>query len=203
MNDKLSAKEKIEISVQTGLQIVPYVGPALSTAYFSTKQEKRLKRIESFYSELATHIKEQNIQLPPLKEHDEECLTSLIENLNEYIESEHSRKKRAYFKNFFINSLQQPTIVENYDERKIFLEVLASMTILEFEVLLSFSEEYKHLVEELDFENRIIPIAKSRLETSGLLDASYTSETFPGSSSIHKDLKITNIGENFIKFCLA
>ena len=47
MNDKLTTKEKIEIAIQSGLELIPYVGGALSSVYFATKQEKRFKRLEA------------------------------------------------------------------------------------------------------------------------------------------------------------
>lgn len=42
MTNKLTTREKLEITAETALQLIPYVGSALSTAYFSTKQEKDL-----------------------------------------------------------------------------------------------------------------------------------------------------------------
>jgi hypothetical protein len=47
MNDKLTTKEKIEIAIQSGLELIPYVGGALSSVYFATKQEKRFGYIGS------------------------------------------------------------------------------------------------------------------------------------------------------------
>jgi hypothetical protein len=201
-DDKLTSKEKFEIAVQTGLELVPYVGGALSAAYFSTKQEKRFKRIESFYKELAEKVHRLEIQFPPFNVHDEESLTALIEHLNDKIEKEHSNQKREYFKNFFINMLRTPTQESNYDERRIFLEILSDMTVLEFQVLLSFSEEHKHLVTGLEMENEIIMAAKARLEAFGLLRANYMSMSFVGQSPVHKSLHITKFGIDFINFCL-
>ncbi|SMQ75937.1 hypothetical protein SAMN05444673_2575 [Bacillus sp. OV166] len=198
MDDKLSLKEKLEITVQTGLQLIPYVGGALSTAYFSTKQEKRFKRVESYYIETADKINQLQLQLPPINIHDEDSLTSLIEHLNDKIEKEHSDKKREYFKNFFINMLRTPTLENNYDERRIFLEALSDITILEFNVLLSFSEEHKAKTI-LNNDDDVIVGAKSRLEMFGFLEGQYMS--FLGGTTV-KSLLITPFGKKFINFCL-
>lgn len=44
-DDKLDKDIVIEAIIQT----IPYVGGALSTLYFGHKQEKRFKRLETFY----------------------------------------------------------------------------------------------------------------------------------------------------------
>ena len=55
-DDDLKGAEKRDLAIQTGLQLIPYVGGSLCTLYFGTKQEKRFKRIESFYRELAEEL---------------------------------------------------------------------------------------------------------------------------------------------------
>jgi hypothetical protein len=203
MNDKLTSREKLEIAIQSGLQLVPYVGSSLSTAYFSTKQEKRFKRIEAFYDELSEQISNLESELLSLKDHDEESLVALIERLNDEIEKESSKQKREYFKNFFIHMLQTPTLTSNYDERRMLLESLASITFLEFQVLLNYS---KHPKENLTFNQGIDPDVKagaiSRLEMLGFLQSTYTTTTFVGQSKAKKRVSISEFGKRFISFCL-
>ena len=51
-DDKLTDREKIELTVEAGLNAIPAIGGSLATLYFGTKQEKRFKRIENFYTDL-------------------------------------------------------------------------------------------------------------------------------------------------------
>ena len=55
---KVSAKDKFDLAVQAGLQLIPGgIGGAISNIYFGLKQEKIFKRIENFYSELAEELR--------------------------------------------------------------------------------------------------------------------------------------------------
>lgn len=180
------------------MQLVPYIGGSLATAYFSTKQEKRFKRIESFYQELALEH-----SLLSINEHDEESLMALIERLNEQIEKESSEEKRMYFKNFFIQMLQTPTLESNYDERRMLLDSLATITVLEFKILLSFSD-YEEQIQL--FTKHIEPSLKvgatSRLETLGMLTAVFQSTTYAGQSPVEKYVYLSDFGKRFIDFCI-
>lgn len=201
--EKLTLKEKTEITIQTGLQLVPYVGGALSTAYFSTKQEKRFKRIESFCEELADKINRLQVQFVPFESHDVESLTSLIEELFDKIEKEHSNQKREYFKQFFINALKTPTKENNFDERHIFLEALAHMTVLEFELLLLYYFEISKNSPGMDLPEAdldVITGATARLKMFGLLESKYFSlgEMMHAKESIN----ISGFGVKFLNFCL-
>lgn len=203
MTDNLTLKEKFHITVQSGLQAVPYVGGALSTAYYGTKQEKRFKRIESFYQELATKIETVEHSLLPLNSHDEESLIALIERLNDQIEKESSEEKRVYFKNFFLHLLQTPTLQNNYDERRMLLDSLSTISALEFKVLLNYSE-YKDRV--LPFIEQLEPSLKdgaiSRLETLGMLTARFHTTSFVGQSTVAKTVIISDFGKRFLEYCI-
>jgi hypothetical protein len=54
--EKLNFKEKMEIVVNAGLQMIPSVGGALSTLYFGYKQEQRFKRVEKTLKEVANEL---------------------------------------------------------------------------------------------------------------------------------------------------
>lgn len=46
--ENLNFREGLDIAIDTGLQLIPGVGGAISSAYFGTKQAKQFKRIEKF-----------------------------------------------------------------------------------------------------------------------------------------------------------
>lgn len=208
MNDKLDTKEKAEIVIQSSLQLIPYIGGAIASAYYGTKHEKRFKRIESFYQELAVTIQNLELKFAPFSSHDEEKLIALIEELNERIEREHSQKKRNYFKRFFISTLSTPTN-DNFDERRYFLDTLFNMTLAECIVLTVGYESHSINVMAIkdDKDGPIDPYvlvgAINRLKNYGFLKTKYQTIHFDGSdNSFDQIVAITDFGRKFVEYCL-
>ncbi len=79
MSQKLTSKDRFEIAVQVSLQLIPSVGSSISTAYFSTKPEKRFKRIKSFYEEFLIQINNLESTICSFDKHDEDSLIAIIE----------------------------------------------------------------------------------------------------------------------------
>ncbi|WP_010278757.1 hypothetical protein [Paenibacillus senegalensis] len=205
--EKLDAAEKTEVAIQAGLQLIPYIGSSLSTLYFSTKQEKRFKRIETFYSDLSERIDHLNLQLPPVEVHDEDKLMALIEELNEKIEKEHQEQKRDYFKKFLLSCLLTPTL-ENYDERQFFLTTLSVMNLLECEIL-SFLYSHNEAVIVGDIfkpgvDQYAIVGALGKLSLYGFTVTSQFSLHIGGSvdNTLSQKVKTSNFGRKFVEFCL-
>lgn len=205
--NKLSGKEKTELVIQTGLQLIPYVGGPLSTAYFSTKQEKRFKRIESFYQELSEQIEQLQIQLPNLDIHDQDKLIALIEELNEKVERETIEQKRLFLKNYFLSTLSTPTR-ENFDERRFFLDILANMTLLECELLILLEHLGRPVqvgdINSPDTDQYAIVGAIGRLKINGLLRAETRSFTIgEADNSLKEVVSVSNFGLRFINYCMV
>lgn len=206
-NDQLTGKEKTEIAIQTGLQLIPYVGGPLSTAYFSTKQEKRFKRIESFYQELSEQIEQLQLQLPNLDIHDQDKLIALIEELNEKVERESTEQKRLYLKKYLLNTLSTPTR-ENFDERRFFLDILANMTLIECNLLTLFKQHGEPVrvgdINSPGTDQYAIVGAIGRLKINGLLRAETRSFSIGGpDNSLMEVVSITSFGLRFIDYCLV
>ncbi|MFZ3114229.1 MAG: hypothetical protein WA133_09200 [Syntrophales bacterium] len=64
---KLSGTAKRDLVIQTGMQAIPYVGGSLAALYFGAKQERRFKRLESFYAELAEEVQRISDQIPSVE----------------------------------------------------------------------------------------------------------------------------------------
>jgi len=192
-NEKLTPKEKTLVAVESLLQFVPVVGPSLATAYFSHKQEKRLKRLESFYEELVAKLS--SVSLCDYSTHNEEGLINLIDKINIQIETESSKEKIDLFQNYFITLLKSPTTKENYDARFLMLNTLSSISFLEFQVLLSYYNKSKVVAPAAYIEG-----ANSHLESLGLLRSTYYAETTVGMSPVKRAISISDYGEMFIKF---
>ncbi|PEE79386.1 hypothetical protein CN543_28915 [Bacillus toyonensis] len=206
MDDKLTWKDKLNITVEAGLQLVPYVGGALATAYYGTKQEKRFKRIESLYREFSEEIEQLKLQLPPVDIHDQDKLISLIEEFNEKVERESTDQKREYFKKYLYSTLSSPTN-ENFDERRFFLDTLSSMTLLECELLLYIKHQNKPVVvghiDKIGVDQYAIVGSIGRLRMYGFLKYKSDNFMFNGTDSALLDsFIISDFGTNFIDYCL-
>lgn len=212
-SETLTVKEKFGIVVQAGLQLIPYgIGASLSSLYFSTKQEKRFKRLEYFYKKLAKDVKAIrgedlagiNEKIKSLDEKDRESFAAIIEEINEKIEREHIEKKIEFFKNFFINNIIEPVKSDNFDESRFFIDTLASMTLLECE-LLGFIFKQNHSVEVISLQRDAVDKyaivgAVTRLINYGFLESSeirYTAE-----NPLNDLVRVTSFGTRFSIFCL-
>lgn len=209
MSDNLSGKDKIEVAIESGLQLIPLVGGALSSLYFSTKNEKRFKRLESFYQEFSNLIEESNISISSLNPDYETHLISLIERLNDKVERESRQSKRSYFKKYLLSLLQDQS-VSNFDKHLFFLETLDKINELDCEILL-------FLKENQDTKIQVGSITKPGIHQYAMVGSIGQLKnfgflvTFTGSMVFSKEevdnsltdtVKITDYGKEFIDFCL-
>ena len=137
---KLSADEKMNLAVQSGLQLLPFgIGGAISSIYFGVKNEKRFKRIERFYSEIAQELKDYNKnelkeirdKINLLTHQDKEAFGYILEEFNDKIEQEYASYKINILKKYLKSTLKDPVNEDKFDKRKFFLDVISSMTFLE------------------------------------------------------------------------
>ncbi|HDX9589265.1 TPA: hypothetical protein ROX98_002248 [Bacillus pseudomycoides] len=206
MTEKLTIKEKTEIAIQAGLQLVPYVGASLSALYFGTKQEKRFKRIESFYQEFSDTIEQRNLQLPSIDFHNQDNLISLIEQLNDKVEREQTEQKREYFKKYLFSTLSSPTN-DNFDERRFFLEILANMTLLECDLLILLHQQSQPVkvgaIKSPGIDQYAIVGAIGRLKMHGLLSAFIGDFSVGGGdNALNEYVAPSSFGMKFINYCL-
>jgi len=204
--DNLKGADKRDLAIQAGLQLIPHVGGSLCTLYFGTKQEKRFKRIESFYAELATELKNIKGAIPPIEKQDAPALEAIMESLHEKVEAEPTTQKRQFFKNYLKHTLFQP-VSGDFDERKYFLTTLDEMSLLECEVLAFISSSGRARVESIQksgAEQYAIVGAIGRLKSRGFLIASLDSLAFGGKAdnSLKEIVHISPFGRRFHNFCL-
>jgi len=213
MNDDVKDNEKdvpitIDIVAQTAISLIPYVGSPIAAAYASVKNEKRFKRVETFYQELYSDVEAMKDKIKPFEEHDEEALVAIIEKLNDKVEQEHVQDKRDYFKKFFTNTLLDPMQKMNYDERTFFLETLSTMSILECEVLklVSGQNDFTQVgsINKPGTQQYAIVGAINRLKSYGFLMTGQGSMTIGGGSdnSLTELVKVSDFGKSFISFSL-
>ena len=201
--NKISAKDKLELVVNAGLQAIPYIGGPLSTLYFGYKQEQRFQRLEQTLKEVASEL--QNCKLPKIEEHNSEELMSLIDELTDRIEDERIELKRNLYKEYFKNILKTPTN-GNYEERKLFLEVLSRITLLQIELFQFILKNPNVIDVNISKPGIDISLIKSsilQLENYGLVIATLNSITLGGSQSgMPMNLLASEFGKRFNDFCL-
>ena len=200
---KIKPKDKFELVVNAGLQAIPYVGGPLATLYFGYKQEQRFQRVEQTLKEVANEL--QNCQLPRIEEHNSEELMSLIDELTDKIENERIESKRNLYKEYFKNILKTPTN-GNYEERKLFLEVLSRITPLQIEIFQFILRTPDVIDANISKPGTDISLIKSsilQLENDGLVIATLNSITLGGSQGgMPMRLTVSEFGKRFNNFCL-
>ena len=206
-NNKLTEKQEAENTIKAGLQLIPYIGGTLATLYFDKKQQREFNRLLNFYKELSEELKGLKKELS-LDNQDEVKLMTLIEKVNNKIEKEVLQEKINYFKNYFKNILIQP-VKDDYDEKVFFLDSLASMSLLEVEVLkfLNSQSDFMQIgtIQKPEIEQYAIVGAVGRLRNLGFLQSAGGGMSFGDKSDNYlKELvKVSPFGKEFIKFCLG
>lgn len=200
---KLSPKDKFELVVNAGLQAIPGVGGPLATLYFGYKQEQRFQRVERTLKEVANEL--QGCKLANVEEHNIEELMSLIDDATDKIENERLEMKRLLYKKYFKNILITPTN-ENYEERKLFLEVLSQITPLQIELFQFILKRPNVIDDTISKPGTDLSLIKSsllQLENYGLVIATLNSISIGGSQSgMPMNLVVSEFGKRFNKFCL-
>lgn len=213
MSDKLNGKEKMDIVIESSLQLVPYVGGALATAYYGTKNEKRFKRIEAFYADIKTLVEANEEKFIALSSsYNEDEIIDLIEKLNDKVEKEHQQKKIEYFKNYFLNTVFAGKN-KSFDEKSFFLDSLANMTLIECDMLqlVNKAMNINHgiQVKSLNYpglDQYALVGAVGRLKNLGFIRAQTMSLQIGGTNSdnsLNEVISLTPFGRSFIEYCFS
>ena len=206
--DKLNGKDKKNIIIESGLQLIPYVGGAIATAYFGTKQAKAFERLERFYKELSDEFFDIKEKIASVETQDEDALVALIEQVNDSIEHEHQESKINDYKKFMKNLLINPVNSSNYDKRKVFLDVLNNMSILECELIaLLYSADKLIQVKQISKPNvnqYAIVGAINKLKSYGFLKTTQGSFSVGGGDNLlQENVMINDYGKEFVAFTIV
>lgn len=202
--------DKVEIAIQTGMQLIPYVGGSLATAYFGTKQAKQFKRIEDFYQKLAVELEQTKTLIAKMESQYVDGLVSLVEQVNNKVENEHLQKKAEYLRKYMINLLKNPVTHSNYDVRKVYLDNLGNMTLLECEIITDLYQQRNNMItvgsiRKQGVKQYAIVGAVSRIKSYGFLkttQASFSIGATNDDNMLHENIAINDYGIEFVKYCL-
>ena len=200
---KENIQDNIELGINAAMQLIPVVGGSLSTLYFGYKQNKEFRRLEKTLIEIAEELNDKKI--PNIKEHNEAELMSLIEELNDKIEKEHIEEKRKCYKNFYKKILVIPN-QNTYNERKMFLEILSTMTPLQIELLNFLAIQPAPVLDNTIvnplYSKAVILGSIAQLKNQGLIDCFTNSITIGGSGKISEKIIVSDFGKRFHQFCI-
>ena len=208
MSDKLTSSEKRDLVLQAGMQLVPYVGGSIASLYFGSKQERRFKRLESFYQELAQEIEGIKDSIGEIEDQNPIALEAIMESLHEKVEVEPTQEKRQFFKNYFKSTLRNP-VTSDYDERKYFLETLDDMSLLECEILAFIKTQPQQTqvgaINKPSVDQYAIVGSIGRLKSRGFLISMQGSFSVGGGAdnSLQELVAVSSFGIKFCDFCLS
>ncbi len=198
------SNSKRDIIIQAGLQAIPYIGGSLSTLYFGSKQEKRFERLVAFYKELKDEI--ESIKSPiNLDAQNNDDLEAIIENINEKVETETRDEKIQLLKNFFVSTLLNP-ISNDFDDRKYFLEILDSMSVMECGILSFLYQNNQQVqirsINKPGVDPYAIYSAINSLQSYGFLESRRGSYQMNGQQDEHLDdiVFVSNFGRVFCQY---
>lgn len=203
MSDKTVDKDTI---IEAAVQAIPYVGAPLATLYFGNKQEKRFRRLEKFYEELKEEMSKSPNVYKDITQHNPEELSAIIEELNEKVESEHLEFKRNLYKTYFKKTMIKP-VNGNFDERKLFLDILSAVTPLQIEIIVLLATQSSavtsNTISKPGVEQAVILGSLAQLKNYGLIESTVNSIVVGGSNgSINENVTLSKFGIKFNDFCL-
>ena len=143
-------------------------------------------------------------KLQSLNEIDREAFVIIIDEWFDKIERESVNNKIEYFQTYFMNTLNNPVLGSNFDERKFFLDTLAAIPLIECDFL-SHIYSQNQSVEVLNLQREgidkfaIVGVI-TRLKNYGFLESSgirWTAE-----NPLNDLVRITSFGKKFCDFCL-
>lgn len=199
----MEKRTAFELAVNAGLQAIPCVGGPLATLYFSYKDEQRFQRIEKTLGEICDELK--SCTIPDINVHNPNELMPLIDEVTDNIENEHVEQKRILYKKYFKSLLLTPTN-GNYEERKLFLDVLTKITSLQIELFI-FLLDKKDIIDleiiKNGVDNSIVQSTIKQLINYGLVNSNIHSISLGTNfSTMPMKLNITEFGRKFNEFCL-
>lgn len=193
--------------IDSVMQLIPYVGPSLSALYFGHKQEKRFKRLETFYESLRKTVEQLQTKIPSIDVHDQDSLASILEKIHDEVEAEHLEFKRQCYKNYYVNTLLNPVSRDNYDVRLMYLHILKSLTETQLWLLAFIRNQNEPVIDKQisvkGMSQSVVQGSIAQLKILGLLDSQLHGFVFRGTNNaMNESIQISSLGKEFHQFCM-
>lgn len=210
---KLHGKDYAWIALEGAVASIPTVGPALQTAYFGTKNEKRFKRIEQFYKKLSEDVKKLSSQITTADEINQYSneISQYMEKVNEIIEANSSFTKRSMLHNGFLNILKSPSEI-NWEQEQYFTSIVPQIDLTDIKLLLATKNldqnkwiQISNVVEffEGTLDKFYLTGLCERLTNLGLFEKRYGNINMGSDgTTIETYYRITILGKEFLTFTM-
>ena len=202
--EKLTARERADIVIEAGINLIPKVGGTLATIYFGAKNEKRLKRLEDFYRELDNHLKEIDASLPePTQGINRDQLTGIIESINDQMETARAQNKRDLFCRLYSTCLLNINNL-SWNREEFYEETLSELDTNEIRILIWLANKEENSstdnIKVEGMEQALVDGYLTRLTDLGLLDRTLESITIgQNQGGNHYSYQVNQLARDFIK----
>lgn len=196
----------LDVAAHSILQLTPY-GGMLSSAWSAYKQEKTNLRLENFIAALRDDFSTFKADAEKIKSEELEGLGRLIDSTLEKIHSASSDEKLDMFRRFIESAVRNPGL-DGFDEREVFLNDLADMSLLEVKLLVYlFSQNNPVMIIHLPCEGVDVYAtlgAVTRLKGRGFIESSRGNYMMNGvgDESLLEIIRLSGYGRKFVNFCL-
>ena len=200
MSEDLTIKEQLSIVVEAGLNAIPVAGGSLATLYFGQKQEKRFQRLENFYKDINEELA--NATPVDINDLDKDSLASIIEEINEAVESNFTESRLEFLKNCFKNSLSKQGSTE-HEKKRYFISTLIKISDIELELLANLFKADVGSGYTYTSDDESINPALEKLKSLGFLNSKMNGTLKPGVNWGEITLfTISDFGREFVEYCI-
>ncbi|TCP73586.1 hypothetical protein EC849_116121 [Pseudomonas putida] len=204
--EKIGKKAGLEITLTGLVQLVPVVGAPAAAWWSGYKQEKTNKRIENFTQELSEELQRLKDEGVKLSEESAASVAGIIESTYDRVEAELNEEKIQFFKKFINNTLKMPD-PRDIDHKKILLDELTSISMIECHLLVSLYQN-KDFVQigafSGPFDIYTVLGAINRLKGRGFIATRRDNFMMNGAhdEALSELIALSDYGREFAEFCI-
>ncbi|MDT2703666.1 hypothetical protein [Enterococcus dongliensis] len=201
LDDNLNAKDYKDLVIEAGIGLIPYVGGSLQTLYFGAQNEKRFKRIESFYKQLSQKIGE--LESFELDSSNGEKVIGIIDTIHDEIEKARSHDKVVYFVNAYKNLLLSSENIKGLDMDELFVDILSEISKTEIEILANLFRLKQQVGTSLSgYDSTLVAGSMESLSNRGLVNKHLQRLQIGGLGGQEYKYSISYLGTSFCEYIL-
>lgn len=210
-DDKLNWKDAGSLAVEAAVSALPYIGGPLQTAYFGAKNERRFKRVESFYKNLQKEIEDLRKQVASedtINQYSDQ-ITDFMEKINDIVETDSGIAKRSLLHNAFLNVMVHTGTID-WSKLDYFLFIIKQLDLTDVNILVATYQlppdrwgvltEYQNVIQADKFY--ILGVLE-RLVSFGIIEKRLGDINLASSGTkIATYYRMTELGNSFVAFVL-
>ncbi len=203
---ELSFSDHINIATESLGSSVPQLAPFI-TMVNSYKGEMANKRLIKYYEELNMKLNRIEVDIRSIKDKNKKEISLIFEKLSELAMKDIKENKRTKFVNYFVKVILDAMANElSYDKVELYLQLLETMTDLEFKILGKIyieNEINSSEIEIKDVNSLVVLGTLDILKNRGLLTTGehVTVKFTEKLGHYHEsDFRLSELGESFVRY---